>query len=65
MTITNALNAVARLQLEVCKSIQDLFNIPQIKTIIVTFRTTSNLFQHEVCQTMKDQIISLTTDMLS
>jgi len=32
-------------------------NIPQINIIIFTFRTTSNPFQHEVYQTIKDQII--------
>jgi len=32
--------------------------MPQIKIIIITFRTTSNPFQHEVCQTIKDHIIS-------
>jgi len=26
--------------------------------IIITLRTTSNPFQHEVCQIIKDQIIS-------
>jgi len=25
---------------------------------MITFRTTSNTFQHEVCETIKDQIIS-------
>jgi len=58
LIITNIPNAVAHLQLEVCKSSQDLLNIPQIKIIIITFRTTSNPFQHEVCQTIKDEIIS-------
>jgi len=34
-------------------------NIPQIKIIIITFRTTSNPFQQEfVKQTIKDQLIS-------
>jgi len=32
---------------------------------MINFRTTSNPFQHEVCQTIKDQIISWTSDMLS
>ena len=32
-------------------------NIPQIKIITCTFTTTSNPFQHEVCETNKNQII--------
>jgi len=32
--------------------------MPQIKIIIITFRTTSHPFQQEVCETIKDQIIS-------
>jgi len=55
---TNILNAVAHLQFEVCKSSQDLFKHPTNKIIIITFRTTSKPFQHEVCQTIKDQMIS-------
>jgi len=35
-------------------------NIPQIKIIIITFRTTSNLFPHQI-----HQIIFVTSDMLS
>jgi len=56
--LTNILDAVVHLQLEVCKSSQDLFKHPTIKIIIITFRTTSNQFQHKVCQTIKDQMIS-------
>jgi len=39
------------------KVVRIYLNIPQIK-IIIAFRTTSNPFQHEVCQTTKDQVIS-------
>jgi len=56
--ITNILNVVAHLQLQVCKSNQDFFKHPTEKIIIITFRTTPNPFQHEVCQTIKNQIIS-------
>jgi len=55
--ITNILHAVVHLQLEVCKVVRIYLNISQIKIIIITFRITSNPFQHEVCQTTKDQII--------
>jgi len=40
------------------KVVRIYLNIQQTKIIIITFRTTSNPFQHEVCQTTKDQIIS-------
>jgi len=56
--ITNILNAVAHLQLKFAKVVRIYLNISQIKIIIITFRTASNPFQHEVCQTIKDQIIS-------
>jgi len=46
------------LQLEVAEVVRIYLNIPQIKIIIITFRTASNPFQHEICQTIKDQMIS-------
>jgi len=46
------------------KVVRIYLNIPQIKIIIITFRTTSSPFQHEVCDTIKDQI-SWTSDLLS
>jgi len=39
-------------------------NIAQMKIITNSSRTTSNQFQHEVCQTFKSQILSYTSDLL-
>jgi len=35
------------------------------KSFITTFRTTSNPIQHDICQTIKAQKISETSDLLS
>jgi len=40
------------------KLVRIYLNILKLKIIIIAFRTTSNQFQHEVCQTIKDQMIS-------
>jgi len=56
--ITNILNAVAHLQLKCANVVRIYLNIPQIKIIIITFRTAHNPYQHEVCQSIKDEIIS-------
>jgi len=40
-------------------------NIKQIKIIRTTLRTTSNPFQHRVCQTVKTLKLSQASDVMS
>jgi len=47
-----------QLQFSVCKSSQDLFKHPSNKNHHNYLQNPSNPFQHEICQTIKDQIIS-------
>jgi len=49
---------ITNIGLDFAKVVSIYVNIPQIEMVTTTFRTTSNPFQHNVCQIIKAQKIS-------
>jgi len=56
--ITDVRTLLHSFKCNIAKVVSGYLNTTQIKIIITTFRTTSNPFQHEVCQTNTAQTFS-------